>query len=85
MWDAWDRHWLLRQARGVELYSLCTSDGDYLRRSGAVFVTAPVTFSMVQQLRSRPRPRGTAVPQRVVAKPAAIPVTPQDRQCLSHS
>ena len=53
MWDAWDRRWLLLQARELKLYALCSSDAEHMRRSGAVFVPSPVAFNMVRQLRGR--------------------------------
>ena len=82
MWEAWDRRWLLLQARELELYALSGSEGEYLRRSGAGFVPSPVTFLVVRLFRPQPpgrpqmRPamRPARAPQRApVGSPTSAP------------
>ena len=65
MWQAWDRRWLLLQAKELELYALSATEGEYLRRSGAVFVRSVVTRAVVSQFRLRQpgaQPRAAASP-----------------------
>ena len=83
MWQAWERRWLLLQAKELEIYALSVTEGEYLRRSGAVFARSVVTRAVVAQFRwpaagqqpktamRAPRPASPSpqrsAPQRVVA------------------
>ena len=51
MWQAWERWWLLLQAKELEIYALSGTEGEYLRRSGAVFARSVVTRAVVAQFR----------------------------------
>ena len=51
MWQAWERRWLLLQAKELEIYALSVTEGEYLRRSGAVFARSVVTRAVVAQFR----------------------------------
>ena len=51
MWQAWERRWLLLQAKELEIYALSGTEGEYLRRSGAVFARSVVTRAVVAQFR----------------------------------
>ena len=71
MWQAWERRWLLLQARELELYALSSTEGEYRRRSGALFVRSVVTRAGVSQFRlPRTGPHGAAaIPPATAASP----------------
>ena len=75
LWQAWVRRWMLLQAKELELYALSATEGEYLRRSGAVFVRSVVTRAVVSQFRLRQpgsQPRAAAAPgMSASAAPAA--------------